>query len=381
MGCQTDKDVREPNPIHSTASSNTDTLPSEKNRNLSPPNSATLLSGKKLKKIDSNSRQNTVCDDYPVSALSLSRLKTECQLNSNHQDSAAVLYSIDLIANKLVSFNVETQTWSSNNLSRAALHSSNPLFIPLKPLQEEVIDYLEDATALFISDHIVHFVGEKHFALDTKQNMFSYKQNRDTQIKNPTLCRIGDYIYALSGIEGDEYTTKCERYSLQHNTWMPIAPLHRPYYRGSACGFIDSDGHRKLIMVGGLSSPTARKSNQMISVYDIASDKWVESPIRFPLYTDPDAPSYPLFPYDDSNLSIISPNEDKIQQSLLNLTTGKLTNTRELSTKEKLTDITVESFCVHKGNLSLVLSEPAMTKDNKPSTEKSKNCVMISVKV
>mmetsp|Transcript_8131 Transcript_8131/g.9179 ORF Transcript_8131/g.9179 Transcript_8131/m.9179 type:complete len:373 (+) Transcript_8131:63-1181(+) len=372
MGCQTDKDAREPSPIVlATAEARSVNKFDEKNS----AKGASSINNVDGKKMELNSRQNSLTDD-----IHLSRLKTDYQLNA-HLDCVPIIHSLDLVANKLVSYNLETQAWSSNNFARAALYNSNPFKIPLKPLQEEVICHLENATPVFTSEATVHFIGPKHFALDVKQNIFSYKQNRDSEIENPTICRLGDDIFALSGQEGDEYTTKCEKYNVLQNTWTPIASLNRPYYKGSACPIQDSNGNYKIVILGGLYSAQSSSTNQFISVYDIATNKWTESKIKLSHTTDSTAPSFPLFPREDGSIAFITTKEDKLHYNTVNISSGKMSFKRELITKEKVNNITIESFATSKGNLSLVLADRVPKADLKPASEKSKTCVMISVKI
>lgn len=295
-----------------------------------------------------------------ASELSVSRIKSETQTSIQSFEAPPILYSVDLAANKVTSCNLDTKKRVINDLSRAALHSSKPSFIPLNPMQEEVFDHLVGASTILISENCLYFVGQKHFAYDFKQNLFSYKGNRaHSGVKNSTLCRVGNEIFAFSGEDTNGYSVKCEKYNMAQNVWTPIASLSKPYYKGSACMFTDSDGSTKIVLAGGLSQKGSIAPNQTIAIYDLASDTWVESKFtwKLPIFFDPLIPPFPLIDCKLYKFCLVSVQDDKIHMNFISLKTGKTSSKIKPYPKENIQRPVLESICMIEGTLCLMISE------------------------
>ena len=371
MGCNSSKDTDRPESALVTPRE--DSLPpalpklTKRNRIHSVPNP--------LAPMKSETQTHTLSDE-----LSLSRVKTEPH-QSRICENYPVVYATDFFTNKFVSYNLETQKWSLNDLSKGALHSTDPKLIPLKPLKETVLEYLTDATPILISDSVIHFIGEKHFAYDIKLNLFSYRKSREEPApKNPTLCRIGDDIFAFSGNEHSRYSTKCEKYNMLTNTWTTLAPLSEPYYKGSACGYVDYTGAYKIVLLGGLASKDSKQVNQTMAIYDISADRWTEVRINLPVQINVSAPNLPLFLHDDGVVCLVAVKGEKIQPFYINLSNGKVTVKRQLPPKEKMKNPVIESFNYpHKGNCALVLTNQVQAPAaNKLVPEKLRSCIIFS---
>ena len=292
---------------------------------------------------------------------SLPRNKSETQEIATYDlEPPSILYSVDLAASKIMTYNIDTKKRLVNDLSKAALLSTNPRYIPLNPMKEEVFDHIFGAPSILASEKYLHFIGEKHFAYEIKQNLFSYRSARTyTEVKNSSLCKLRDEIFAISGEEGDGYSVKCEKYNITQNVWTQIASLPKPYFKGSTCGFIDSDGAAKIIIAGGLSAKDSSSPNQAIAIYDVASDTWTESKFTWKLTfsIDPQVPSLPLINCKINKFCLASLREDKIQMNFIDLKTGKSNSKTKPYPRETLEHPSIESSCISDGSLCLVISE------------------------
>ena len=354
MGCQMGTDSHKPTPISRSHSIKSPAAMTKTSR-VHPVTTTSINS-----RADTNTftpRLKSLPDESP-----LTQAKSEPSSSTRISAYYSVLYLVDHHTSRFLSYSLDSKKWNINKFSNAALHSTNPNLIPLRSLEDEVLCYLPEASSVLVSNTLVHFIGEKHFAYCMKENLFSYRKSRiASSIKNSIVCKVGNNIFAISGEEGSDYSTKCEKYDILQNTWTSIASLKQPCYKGSVLAYVDAYGAQKIAVLGGLASKTSDKVNQVLSIYDISANKWSEVKINLPLQINPSAPSLPAFLYEDDVACLLAPKGDKLQLYHVNLTDGKVSMKRELSLQEKQRNMVIESFNYRKGAFLAVLSDQELS--------------------
>ena len=91
-----------------------------------------------------------------------------------------------------------------------------------------------------------------------------------------SACYMNGYIYAVGGfLNGQVYTTMCERFNISSNQWKVIAPMNYNSVAASLCGF----NNKFILKFGGLIDGVVL--NSYIEKYDISHDIWTTLDIKF----------------------------------------------------------------------------------------------------
>ena len=87
---------------------------------------------------------------------------------------------------------------------------------------------------------------------------------------------LNNYIFAIGGfVEGQDFSTKCEKFNIFSNEWKEIAPLNAPANNPCACSFRG----KFIFKFGGKSDDNILTNN--IEMYNPLIDKWSIIHIKF----------------------------------------------------------------------------------------------------
>lgn len=115
-----------------------------------------------------------------------------------------------------------------------------------------------------------------NFLFDWSANTLRGLPNMINGRSSHAMCYSNGVIYVIGGfLNGQTFTTKCERYNIQARNWKPIANLNYNAVACSVAGF----NQKYLFKFGGLIDGLL--INNYIERYDIAHDSWIVIEPRF----------------------------------------------------------------------------------------------------
>lgn len=114
------------------------------------------------------------------------------------------------------------------------------------------------------------------FIYDWNSNTMRGLPNMINGRSSHAICYLNGFIFVIGGfLNGQTFTTKCEKYSIQGRNWKQISSLN---YNSVACS-VTTFNQKYLFKFGGLIDGLL--INNYIERYDVAHDIWIVIEPRF----------------------------------------------------------------------------------------------------
>lgn len=196
----------------------------------------------------------------------------------NRLKTPTLLYNFDTLNNVFCWYDFKKKQWKQNSLKKAKVDGPHKVGSLMK---KELLKNLNSFSTIAVSDRKVHLIGIFHFEYDLKFNLFHIKPVCAFKRTSSTLFYGDGQIYSISGEYEGEYITKCERYDIVNNYWVPMPDIPTPHVNASAICFLKNDNisslDYKLIVLGGYASKKPLLYNPNLNIFDPKTNQWATS--------------------------------------------------------------------------------------------------------
>lgn len=295
-----------------------------------------------------------------------------------------VLFYFDYRSKLLWMLDDNLMKWRFNDLLYSRFESSTDTeFSRFEQavFRAEFPEYIRYSTLIATNDKTIHVLGKYHLEYKTWSNSFKLKHTNIHNIKWPTVCFGGNNIFSLSGEEeGGSYSTKCKRYIIDLEVWVPFQDIPAPHMFGSATCYTSTDeknGSFKLMVVGGYKSANPKTINENISMYDFKSDVWTTLSLSIFTRKVPQLVRSPLVQSVEGRLFLFG-TEDQWELYELDIPSERLRSYGEVPNKSQISLKEPTAFYVDDGE-EIVLLLDEMCRNEGPE-HKSDSPIVKSIK-
>jgi len=206
-----------------------------------------------------------------------------------------ILFHFDFEAKMFYYYSTLSHEWNSNDLTRSMDNCRRCPLLKFKNIgeEEEALQYAKYMSFIAASDETILIIGGYNtfyscLEYNIPQNSFSIKEPLKDYRNNPSLCKFGNNIFAVSGDLLDSYSTDVNMYDIQRNEWTQLPDL--PFPQGLAAARVVYDGEHvsgsrnldhqnpsqgiKLAVLGGLSQKLPKIYSPILSLFNFQTERW-----------------------------------------------------------------------------------------------------------
>jgi len=209
-----------------------------------------------------------------------------------------ILFYFDFGAKMFYYYSTFSHEWNSNDLTHSMDNCRRCPLLKFKNPgeEEEAIQHAKYMSFIATSDETIFIIGGYNtfyscLEYNITQNSFLVKEPLKDYRNNPSLCKFGDNIFAISGDLLDSFSTDVNMYDIQKNEWTSLPDL--PFPQGLAAARVVYDGspqtnpvsgsrnldHHynqglKLAVLGGLSEKLPKTYSSLLSLYSFQTERW-----------------------------------------------------------------------------------------------------------
>mgnify|MGYP000907624913 FL=1 len=188
-----------------------------------------------------------------------------------------VLFHFDTTSMQFISFDLNTEKWTTNNLSEARLvevnQSSN--LSALTDIRRHILDKLSSYSMVAVDTNKIEIIGPAHFQYNISLNCFIVRPPmKAIGIKKPCLAFTGRRLFAFSGEQKNDYVSNSEVYDFNSKTWSTLKEVPAPHGKGAACCFFGDSNVVKVVIAGGYAQKDPLTVSREIHLYDDYKREW-----------------------------------------------------------------------------------------------------------